>query len=230
MFKSAGARRSWRGNLRYAVYREYGRRHGRYAGLQCVTYARSASGIDIRGNAASWWGNAEGSYARGNVPEPGSVLSFRAIGPMRYGHVAVVSAVVNARTIEIDHANWAWARGSVARGVSVVDVSPNNDWTAVRVGLGHTGDFGSIYPTNGFIYPRPAGDGVAGPIATGSAAPVPLLNPPPRDFRASTARPSGSSFSAMSAVDEVAAPQRLRGIDLRVGDGWDDHTSYEAKW
>ena len=49
-------------------------------------------------------------------------------------------------------------RGGVSRGISVVDVSPNNDWTAVRVGLGNSGDYGSVYPTNGFIYDR-ADDG-----------------------------------------------------------------------
>jgi hypothetical protein len=34
-------------------------------------------------------------------------------------------------------------------------VSANNDWSEVRVGLGRTGDFGSTYPTYGFIYDRP---------------------------------------------------------------------------
>ena len=93
------------------------------------------------------------TYARGRVPEPGSVLAFRANGRMRLGHVAVVTTVVNNREIEIDHANWA-GRG-VARSVPVVDVSENNDWTAVRVGMGRSDAFGSIYPTYGFIYDRP---------------------------------------------------------------------------
>jgi len=224
--------RSWRGSIRYAMYRGYGRRHGRYGGLQCVTYARSASGIDIRGNAGNWWENAEGTYARGGVPEPGSVLSFRSTGHMRYGHVAVVSEVINSRTIEIDHANWAWARGSVSRGTSVVDVSPNNDWTAVRVGFGHAGEYGSIYPTFGFIYPRPEGEAPARPITSGLVAPIPALNPPPRDYRADTRERTLTPLSTSPAVaiDEVAsaAPPK-RGIDLHVG-GWTDQTSYDSKW
>jgi hypothetical protein len=76
---------------------------------------------------------------------------------MRLGHVAVVARVVDSREVEIDHANW-WgpgARGGVSRGIPVVDVSANNDWSEVRVGLGRSGEFGSVYPTYGFIYDRP---------------------------------------------------------------------------
>ncbi len=43
----------------------------------------------------------------------------------------------------------------VSRGIPVVDVSANNDWSEVRVGLGRSGEFGSVYPTYGFIYDRP---------------------------------------------------------------------------
>ncbi len=129
-----------------------------YGGISCVPFARIASGIELKGNAANWWDAAAGVYARGQEPEGGSVLNFRATGGMRLGHVAVVTRVVNSREIEIDHANW-WgpgaSKGGVSRGVPVVDVSENNDWSAVRVGLGHTGGFGSVYPTYGFIYDRP---------------------------------------------------------------------------
>ncbi len=86
------------------------------------------------------------------------MLNFRANGAMRMGHVAVVNQVVDSRTIEIDHANWGGpgaVRGGISRDISVVDVSPANDWSAVRVALGHSGEFGSIYPTYGFIYNRP---------------------------------------------------------------------------
>jgi surface antigen len=126
--------------------------------LQCVTFARAASGIELKGNAANWWDAAAGVYERGDRPEPGSVLNFRSNGHMRLGHVAVVTAVLDSRRIEIEHANWAGPganRGGVARGISVIDVSPNNDWTAVRVSLGRGSDYGSIYPTYGFIYDRP---------------------------------------------------------------------------
>ena len=130
----------------------------RYGGISCVPFARSDSGIDVKGNAANWWANASGLYERGFRPEPGSVLNFRATGRMHLGHVAVVSRVLSSREVEIDHANW-WGpgagRGGVSRGVPVMDVSENNDWSEVRVGLGHSGDFGSVYPTYGFIYDRP---------------------------------------------------------------------------
>ncbi len=72
---------------------------------------------------------------------------------MRLGHVAVVSRVINPREVEVEHANWwsAGMYGGVARNVPVVDVSAANDWTAVRVGVGGA-QFGSVYPTYGFIY------------------------------------------------------------------------------
>jgi surface antigen len=128
-----------------------------YGGVSCVPYARDVSGIDLKGNAFTWWDEAAGVYARGNDPEPGSVLNFRSHATMRLGHVAVVSAIVSGREIEVSHANW-WGPGAtksgVNRNVSVIDVSPNNDWTAVRVSLGRPGEYGSIYPTYGFIYAR----------------------------------------------------------------------------
>ena len=177
----------------------FGRRHGgghsagrSYAsetghsggGIQCVTFARADSGIELSGNASSWWYNAEGLYQRGARPEAGSVLNFRANGSMRMGHVAVVNQVIDSRTIDIDHANWGGpgaVRGGISRDISVVDVSPNNDWSAVRVALGHSGEYGSIYPTYGFIYNRPdRGTMVA---ANGTSSPMPSLNPAPRDLR-----------------------------------------------
>jgi hypothetical protein len=130
----------------------------RYVGISCVPFARSASGIELQGNAANWWHTAAGVYERGSRPEAGSVLDFRANGHMRLGHVAVVTRVINSREVEIDHANW-WGpgagKGGVSRGILVADVSENNDWTAVRVGLGHSRTLGSVYATYGFIYDRP---------------------------------------------------------------------------
>ena len=172
----------------------FGRRHASrgyaYAsghsggGIQCVTFARADSGIELSGNASAWWDNAAGVYQRGARPEAGSVLNFRANGSMRMGHVAVVNQVVDSRTIEIDHANWGGpgaVRGGISRDISVVDVSPSNDWSAVRVALGHSGEFGSIYPTYGFIYNRPdRGTMVA---ANDTRSPLPALNPAPRDLR-----------------------------------------------
>ncbi len=128
-------------------------------GISCVPYARTVTGMDIKGNAKDWWGNAAGQYARGNRPESGSVMSFRDTAGMRLGHVAVVTRVVDSRMVEIDHANWRGpgaTKGNVFKSIPVIDVSDNNDWSHVRVGLGHTGDYGgTVYPTNGFIYDRP---------------------------------------------------------------------------
>jgi surface antigen len=149
------------GKVRYAANR-----------LQCVPFARAASGIELKGNAVNWWDTAAGVYERGSRPEAGSVLNFRSIGSMRLGHVAVVTNVLNSREIEIDHANWAHAgnRSGVSRGVHVIDVSDRNDWSRVRVALGRDGDYGSVYPTHGFIYDRPdRGVMVANTLANGGA-------------------------------------------------------------
>lgn len=173
--------------------------------LQCVAFAREDSGIDLSGNAADWWDNASGVYARGTRPEAGSVLSFSANGRMRLGHVAVVARVVDARTVQVDHSHWMG--GGVSRDMSVVDVSENNDWSAVRVELGHTGSYGSIYPTHGFIYDRPD----AGRFESASGgAPMPVLDAAPRDLR-------GHHRTTVAAYEEVAeSPDSGRGIDLSL--------------
>lgn len=130
-----------------------------YGGISCVPYARMVTGMNVSGNGGQWWYNASGTYARGQRPEPGSVLAFPGSGGMRRGHVAVVSKVHGPRHIEIDHANWGGPgirRGSVMRNVDVIDVSERNDWTQVRVQVGwEQGNFGRAYPTYGFIYNRP---------------------------------------------------------------------------
>ena len=156
---------------------------GRSGGLSCVPFARMESGIAVGGNAWQWWGNAAGTYARGATPEPGSVLAFRANGRMRLGHVAVVARVLNSREVLIDHANWpsGGGRGGVSQSIPVVDVSDNNDWSAVRVSLG-SGDFGSVYPTYGFIYDRPD-TGIVEARRGSASEQVAELNPAPRDLR-----------------------------------------------
>lgn len=144
----------------------------RYYFVSCVPYARMRSGIDLPGNAWQWWGNAAGRYERGQTPEPGAVLAFRAIRRMPLGHVAVVSRVINAREILVDQANWM-PPGVIVRGTPVVDVSPENDWTEVRVGIGG-GHFGSEYPTYGFIYRSRPGE-VRTEVATN--LPLPPVEP-----------------------------------------------------
>jgi surface antigen len=132
---------------------------GYSAGISCVPYARQATGMSISGNGRDWWYNAAGLYARSNRPEVGSVMAFPGSGGMRAGHVAVVERVISPREVHIHHANWGGPgirRGSIMRGVSVIDASPNNDWTQVRVQVGHSAEnYGRAYPVYGFIHNRP---------------------------------------------------------------------------
>ena len=44
---------------------------------QCVPFARAASGIQIYGDAWTWWDQAEGRYQRGETPRVGAVVALR---------------------------------------------------------------------------------------------------------------------------------------------------------
>lgn len=128
--------------------------------LQCVPYARQISGIDLRGDAWTWWGQAAGRYARGKRPRAGAVLVFQRTRMLPRGHLSVVTRIVDTREILITHANWgstADTRGKVARDVRVIDISPGNDWSELRVWNGS--DFGKAYPAAGFIYRVPTATG-----------------------------------------------------------------------
>ena len=118
---------------------------------QCVPFARLVSGIQIFGDAWTWWSRAAGHYQTGFVPKAGAVLCFKPTGRMRLGHVAVVSQVLTDRIIQITHANWSLIdgdRGKVERDVTVVDVSPNGDWSEVKVWNDPTHNLGTtVYPT-----------------------------------------------------------------------------------
>ncbi|MBX9732228.1 MAG: CHAP domain-containing protein [Sphingomonas sp.] len=140
--------------------------------LQCVPFAREMSGIDIYGNAKTWWSQAEGRYARGTTPKIGAVLAFAATGRMRLGHVAMVSQIVSDREILLTHANWS-RPGGIERDVRAVDVSVAGDWSEVRVWYGPLRDLGkSAYPTKGFIY---AGHSPQAAPLDGNAPNAPLL-------------------------------------------------------
>ncbi len=123
---------------------------------QCVPFARLLSGIQIFGDAWTWWKQAAGKYATGFQPKAGAVLCFKPEGKMRLGHVAVVSQVLTERVIQISHANWSrigGTRGQIEKEVTVVDVSAAGDWSAVKVWYDPVRDLGSTsYPTYGFIY------------------------------------------------------------------------------
>jgi surface antigen len=178
-------------------------------GISCVPYARQVSGIEVTGNAWEWWNNAAGLYARGDRPEAGSVLNFRANGRMRLGHVAVVTQVVNRREVIVEHANWpsGGGRGGVSHGVAVVDVSEANNWSAVRVELGHEGTFGSVYPTYGFIYNRPDTGMVVASVSL--PAPQPAINPAQSDLRPAAEQP-------WRTIEVAEAPPKRHTIALSV--------------
>ena len=172
--------------------------------IQCVAFAKQDAGIEISGNARDWWSNAAGIYERGARPESGSVLSFRANGRMPLGHVAVVSGIHDSRTIEIDQSHWN-SRG-ITRDIEVKDVSENNDWSAVRVQLGHNGAFGSIYPTHGFIYPRPDRGTL---VANETRAPMPAMDRAPADLRI-------ARHIRHAALEVAEAPETSKPIDLTM--------------
>jgi surface antigen len=124
--------------------------------LQCVPFARAESGVEIRGNAKTWWSQAAGTYDRGNEPRKGAVMAFAGTRGMPLGHVAVVKKIVSDREILIDHANWSpigGRRGQIERNVRVIDVSSAGDWSMVRVWYAPIGDLGlRANPVQGFIY------------------------------------------------------------------------------
>jgi surface antigen len=121
--------------------------------LQCVPFARALSGVNIHGDAADWWYLAAGKYERSHEPSLGAVLVLTGYGGPHRGHVAVVTAVESAREIRIDHANWL-DDGRIYRDDPVIDVSPDNDWSEVRVWNTRTNTLGvHTYTVRGFIGP-----------------------------------------------------------------------------
>ena len=148
--------------------------------LQCVPYARTVTGIQIRGDAWTWWGQAEGRYARGFAPKVGAVMALRPHGNSHLGHVAAVSRIVDERTILIRHANWSpinGRRGQIEDNVRVIDVSSANDWSEVRVWYAPIQSLGgSVWPVQGFIYPGKPGKFAAAKAADHTrGAPTNLL-------------------------------------------------------
>lgn len=122
-------------------------------GLQCVPFTRELSGIPIRGNAWTWWRQAKGKYHRSNRPVVGSVLVVSKTRRNKYGHLAVVTGIVNDREIILDHANWL-NKGQIHLDTPARDVSARNDWSEVRFWYTPGNVLGkSTYPAEGFIYP-----------------------------------------------------------------------------
>lgn len=120
---------------------------------ECVPYARIISGIQIWGDAVTWWSQAASLYVRSTRPAPGSVLVLRGWNDTTRGHVAAVKEVVSSRILRVDHANWLKS-GEISLNVPVIDVSENNDWTKVRVWHVPGGYWGGrTYEVEGFIQP-----------------------------------------------------------------------------
>ena len=121
------------------------------ASLQCVPYARQLSGIQLSGDAWTWWRSAAVGYRRSQQPNPMSVLVLRRTGQLPRGHVAVVRSVVSEREMRVDHANWDdhWTRGRIYKNMTVIDVSPRNDWTVLQFWNG--AGYGKSYAAYGFI-------------------------------------------------------------------------------
>jgi hypothetical protein len=126
-----------------------------WAAMQCVPFARERSGIQIFGDAGTWWTQAHGRYPRSGLPAPGAVLALRGYNLPERGHVAVVVDVVSDREIRVEQANWLNG-GEVSVRVPVRDVSASNDWSEVRVWHIPGGAWGGrVYQVEGFIHPMP---------------------------------------------------------------------------
>lgn len=148
---------------------------------QCAPFAREVSGIQIHGNALTWWAQASGRYDRGETPVEGSVMSFAPTQRMRLGHVAMVSKVVSDREVLLTHANWS-RRGGVETDVRAVDVSAAGDWSEVKVWFAANRGLGtSTYPVNGFIYsktaPKPVAPATDLPKVQIASAHIAMLTP-----------------------------------------------------
>ena len=125
--------------------------------MQCVPFARDHSGVQIYGDAYTWWDKAAGHYNRTSSPSTGAVMVLAGYsGPSR-AHVAVVRRIVSSREIRIDHANWL-NNGAIFMDDPVADISPNNDWTRVLVWNVQTHAWGvHTYNVTGFIEPKGGG-------------------------------------------------------------------------
>lgn len=191
-------------------------------GLQCVPYARALTGVEIRGDAHTWWARAEGRYERGTRPRVGAVMAFTPHGNMRLGHVAAVRKIIDSRTLLISHANWSTIggiRGHIEENVRVVDTSEANDWSQVRVWYTPNAALGGTdWPVRGFIYPskvRGWADGKKAVVALLGYMPKPVpaaVTPAP--VRVASASTSKTSFalspSLLAEIDRKAAKEVKR--------------------
>lgn len=128
--------------------------------IQCVPYAREKSGIQIFGNAHTWWGQAKRKgYELSETPVIGTVMVLSKAGKLNYGHLAVVTNIIDDRTIEVTHSNWGNSpetRRVIYNRMNVIDSSRNGDWSYARFWHYASGSYGSSYKVSGFIHPQNA--------------------------------------------------------------------------
>ncbi|ESQ73765.1 CHAP domain-containing protein [Asticcacaulis sp. AC402] len=180
---------------------------------QCVTFARSLTGMQIFGDAWTWWDKANAKYNTGRAPQPGAVMVFPRQGKMNRGHVAVVSQIITDRYIQITHANWSpinGRRGQVEKDVNVMDVSAKGDWSKVKVWYGPLNDFGTtVYATNGFIYQDTAeGQAQAQKVIAESEG----LPPEPQQYQQIAAADSTPTPELPADLKAALTPSNDRGF------------------
>jgi hypothetical protein len=140
---------------------------------------------------------------------------------MELGHVAAVSRIIDSRTVLLRHANWSpinGRRGQIEKDVRAVDVSPENDWSEVRVWYAPIADLGTTrWPVNGFIYnEKPRKNERLTVLASAETATrrAPLM---------ARTEPRGARLAAVSARTSSRvsypnrAPRRLRRRGARPG-------------
>jgi hypothetical protein len=177
--------------------------------LQCVPFARVTSGIRLYGDAHTWWRQAAGKYARGQVPRVGAVMALSPHGGSTLGHVATVSRIIDSRTILISHANWS-APGKVERNVKATDVSPANDWSEVRVWYAPIASLGGgHWPVTGFIYN-------ARPGLIDRASPAGKSGTAPRSSTITRIVPGKTVKVRFGEAPELAVRTPSRGTPLRA--------------
>jgi surface antigen len=180
---------------------------------QCVPFARLISGIQIFGDAYTWWQQAIGKYDVGFQPKTGAVLCFKPTERMRLGHVAVVSEVLTDRIVQITHANWSpidGGRGKVEKDVTLVDVSPEGNWSQVKVWYDPSRDLGgSTYQTYGFIYQDAKAKVIAASGLSNAENTAIAMAQSAASQMASAVRPGGGPLSilnqAADSTDRIAA-------------------------
>jgi len=133
------------------AYEPTARITNRRSRLQCVPFARRESGVELYGNANTWWAQARDTYETTQEPEEKAVMVLEGYNTTARGHVAVVREIVSPRLIVVDHANWLNG-GEITRDVPIRDVSEAGDWSEVQVWHvpgRHWG--GRTYQVQGFI-------------------------------------------------------------------------------